>query len=96
MQSTDCRTRDYRADLYSLGATLFKLLCGRAPLAATPDLSPLTKLRLLATSQPPSLRTLRPDAPPACHSQLRTGQNRKVAGDRWTNFPQLLLRFWNQ
>jgi serine/threonine protein kinase len=56
---------DYRADLYSLGATLFKLLCGRAPLAATPDLSPLTKLRLLATTEPPSLSTLRPDAPAA-------------------------------
>jgi serine/threonine protein kinase len=54
---------DYRADLYSLGATLFKLLCGRAPLAATPDLSPLAKLRLLATTDPPSLATLRPDAP---------------------------------
>ena len=54
---------DYRADLYSLGATLFKLLCGRAPLAATPDLSPLTKLRLLATTEPPRLSTLRPDAP---------------------------------
>jgi serine/threonine protein kinase len=54
---------DYRADLYSLGATLFRLLCGRAPLATTPDLSPLTKLRLLATSQPPSLSILRPDAP---------------------------------
>jgi serine/threonine protein kinase len=56
---------DYRADLYSLGATLFKLLCGRAPLAATPDLSPLAKLRLLATTEPPSLATLRPDAPEA-------------------------------
>ncbi len=28
---------DYRADLYSLGATLFRLVCGRAPLAATPQ-----------------------------------------------------------
>ena len=53
---------DYRADLYSLGATLFKLLCGRAPLAASPDLSPLAKLRLMATHEPPSLDTLRPDA----------------------------------
>ena len=64
-QAERADTVDYRADLYSLGATLFKLLCGRAPLAATPDLSPLSKLRLLATSQSPSLSTLRPDAPPA-------------------------------
>ncbi|MDX1924951.1 MAG: serine/threonine-protein kinase, partial [Pirellulaceae bacterium] len=64
-QAERADTVDYRADLYSLGATMFKLLCGRAPLAAMPDLSPLTKLRLLATSQPPSLNTLRPDAPAA-------------------------------
>lgn len=54
---------DYRADLYSLGATLFRLLCGRAPLAAAPTLSPLDKLRLLAQHQPPKLDTLRSDAP---------------------------------
>lgn len=54
---------DYRADLYSLGATLFRLLAGRAPLAASPDLSPLAKLRLMATHDAPRLGTLRSDAP---------------------------------
>lgn len=55
---------DYRADLYALGATLFRLLCGRAPLAATPHQSPLEKLQLLARHEAPQLQTLRRDAPP--------------------------------
>lgn len=56
---------DHRADLYSLGATLFRLLSGRAPLVATPHQSPLEKLRLLIHHQPPSLRLFCPNAPEA-------------------------------
>ncbi|WP_430452223.1 protein kinase domain-containing protein [Rhodopirellula europaea] len=56
-------TVDYRVDLYSLGATLFRFLCGRPPLSSTPNLSPLAKLRLLANHSPPRADTLRPGLP---------------------------------
>ncbi len=56
---------DYRADLYAMGATLFRLLCGRPPLAAAPNQSPLEKLRMLANHQSPKLDTLCPEAPAA-------------------------------
>jgi len=54
---------DHRSDIYALGATLFRLLAGRAPFAVTQNQSPLEKLRLLATDSPPKIRTLRPDVP---------------------------------
>jgi len=60
---------DYRADIYSLGATLFRLLCGHAPLAVAPNMSPLAKLRMLATQEAASLSTVRADVPEAL-SQL--------------------------
>lgn len=54
---------DHRSDVYALGATLFRLLCGRAPHAASLYQSPLEKLRLLALTEPPKVETLRPDVP---------------------------------
>ena len=55
---------DYRADLYALGATLFRLIAGRAPLAASPNMTLLEKVRLLGSQTSPLLSSVREDCPP--------------------------------
>lgn len=54
---------DYRADLYALGATLFRLIAGRAPLAASPNMTLLEKVRLLGSQTSPLLSSVREDCP---------------------------------
>lgn len=58
-----------RADVYGLGATLYRLLTGRTPLADDLD-SPLQKLRAIAIDNPTPIRVLRPDLPPALSSAI--------------------------
>lgn len=62
-QADKATSVDHRSDVYALGASLFRLLCGRAPYAASLYQSPLEKLRLLAMTDPPRVETLRPDLP---------------------------------
>jgi WD40 repeat protein len=61
-QATDARTADSRADLYSLGCTLYFLLTGRPPFVAD------TAVKLVLAHierEPTPLRELRPDVPEA-------------------------------
>ena len=54
---------DGRADVYSLAATLYRLLAGRPPLPGGPNASVLQRLTALATAEPEPIETLRDDCP---------------------------------
>jgi serine/threonine protein kinase len=67
MAPEQCRSShdvDIRADIYALGATLYRLLAGRSPLGGDRDQSILAKLTALATKPPPPLASFRNDLPP--------------------------------
>lgn len=64
-QGGNSHTVDIRADIYSLGATLYKLLTGTVPFQGKSQRSLIEKLTALAIETPPSVCELRPDVPEA-------------------------------
>jgi serine/threonine protein kinase len=73
-QARNSRGVDTRADIYSLGCTLYYLLAARSPF---PDGSTRTKLFAQSHRRPPSLIALRQDLPP----ELVTVIDRMTAGN---------------
>jgi PAS domain S-box-containing protein len=81
-QGRNSRAIDIRADLYSLGCTLFKLLTGQAPFSGPEYQTVLEKLLAHAQTPPPPVQRYRPDVPEA----LATTLSRLLAkdpGDRY-------------
>ncbi|MDB5337145.1 MAG: pknH 2, partial [Planctomycetaceae bacterium] len=64
-QGIDTHSVDIRADIFSLGASLFKLLTGDVPLTSDKYDTLMKKLMALATTTLPSIGTRRADLPPA-------------------------------
>ena len=67
-QIEESRAVDIRADIYSLGCTLYHLLAGRPPF---PGESAAKKLARHLTSTPAAIESLRPDVPPGLGLVLR-------------------------
>ena len=62
-QGADSHEVDIRADIYSLGATIFKLLTGEAPFSTKRFSNPVKMLMAIANEPAPSIAAMRQDLP---------------------------------
>jgi len=82
-QASNSHVVDARSDIYSLGATLYKLLCGAAPFSGQQHNTPSRMLVALATQAAPSLGQRLPDMQP----ELLNVVDRMLAKDPADRYP---------
>jgi len=88
-QTGDSHDVDIRADIYGLGATLFKLLCDRAPYAEKRFDTAIKRLKALATQPVPSIQELRAEIPADLDTVVKK-MLAKEAADRYATPQQLV------
>ena len=69
-QASDSRKVDIRADIYGLGCTLYKLLCGHAPFSSSQYNSAFDKMKAHTTEPIPSIQDRRDEVPDALAAVL--------------------------
>ena len=81
-QAEGARNLDIRADLYSLGCTLFRLIAGRPPYSEVGNGSAMKKLMAHVRQPIPDVSRLRPETPP----ELQVILEKLLAKDRSDRF----------
>jgi serine/threonine protein kinase len=96
-QCSQSHAVDVRADIYSLGATLYKLLCGASPFSDERFGSPLALLAALGSEEPPQLAERRPDVPRKLEAIVHRMMAKKP-GDRFASPGEVIeaLASWTE